>query len=114
MVMGSTFDPLFGPLIMVGLGGIYVEILKDITFHMVPLTDAAAAGILRSLRGYPILQGVRGEPPIHMETIVELLGRLSQLITEFPVIREMDINPFVAFPERERCMAVDARITVKL
>jgi acetyltransferase len=114
LVMGSTFDPLFGPLIMVGLGGIYVEILKDITFHMLPLTDVGAAGILKNLRAYPILQGVRGEPPIHMETITEFLGRLSQLLTEFPVIREMDINPIMAFPERERCMAVDARIMIKL
>ncbi|MFH1010377.1 MAG: acetate--CoA ligase family protein, partial [bacterium] len=113
MVMGSTFDPLFGPLIMVGLGGIYVEILKDTTFHMVPLSDEGAVEMLRNLRGYPILEGVRGEPSIHMETIVEMLGRLSQLITEFPIIREMDMNPFMAFPERERCMVVDARITVK-
>jgi acyl-CoA synthetase (NDP forming) len=113
MVMGSTFDPLFGPLIMVGLGGIYVEILKDTTFHMVPVSDAGAMEMLRSLRGYPILKGVRGEPSIHMETVVELLGRLSQLITEFPVIREMDMNPFMAFPEPERCMVVDARIIVK-
>ena len=113
IVMGSTFDPLFGPLIMVGLGGIYVEILKDVTFHMLPLSDVCAMEMLRSLRGFPILEGVRGEPSIDMDTVVEMLGRLSQLITEFPVIREMDINPFMVFPESERCMAVDARIAIE-
>jgi len=113
MVLGSTFDPLFGPLIMAGMGGIHVEILKDVTFHMVPISDAGAMEMLQSLRGYPILEGVRGEPSVHMETVVEVLGRLSQLVTEFPVIREMDVNPFMAFPERERCMAVDARISVE-
>jgi acetyltransferase len=112
IVLGTSRDPLFGQLIMVGVGGIYVEILKDVAFRLVPLTDVEAQTMVRSLRSYPILEGVRGELPIHFDTLYEQLARLSQLVCEFPEISEMDLNPFLFFSEAEKCVAVDARISL--
>jgi len=110
LVMGITADPVFGPLIMVGMGGIYVEVLKDVSFRLAPLADTDIESMLARLRGYPILKGVRGEQSIHFERVTELLFRLSQLATDFPEIRELDINPMLAFPDEKRCVVVDARI----
>lgn len=110
LVMGITADPVFGPLVMVGMGGIYVEVLKDVSFRLAPLADTDIESMLRRLRGYPILKGVRGESPIHFERITELLFRLSQLAMDFPEIRELDINPMLAFTDEKRCVVVDARI----
>ncbi len=112
VVMGITSDPVFGPLVMVGMGGIYVEVLKDVAFRLVPLTDVDAEAMIRSLRGYPILEGVRGEAPVHIATLYEQLARLAALAVEYPQIREMDMNPFLMFPEASKCVAVDARITL--
>jgi acetyl coenzyme A synthetase (ADP forming)-like protein len=108
-VVGMVTDPSFGPLIMFGLGGIYVEIMKDVAFQVTPLTDAAAKGMVKSLRSYRILSGYRGAPPVDQEIIVETLMRLSQLVRDFDVFAEVDINPFLVTSERERCRAVDAR-----
>jgi acyl-CoA synthetase (NDP forming) len=112
VVMGITFDPLFGPLAMVGMGGIYVEVLKDVAFRLVPVTDVDVEAMVKSLRGYPILEGVRGEAAVHLPTLHEQLARLAALAAEFPQIREMDVNPFLMFPEAAKCVAVDARITL--
>jgi acetyltransferase len=112
VVMGLTADPSFGNLVMVGTGGIYVEVLKDVAFRLAPLTDVDAEAMVQSLRGYPILEGVRGEAPVHLATLYEQLARLSALAVEFPEIREMDMNPFLMFPEAGQCVAVDARITL--
>lgn len=110
LVMGITADPVFGPLVMVGMGGIYVEVLKDVSFRLAPLADTDIESMLHRLRGYPILKGVRGEQPVNFDRITELLFRLSQLATDFPEIRELDINPVLAFPDSKRCVVVDARI----
>ncbi len=112
IVMGISADPVFGPLIMVGMGGIYVEVLKDVTFRLTPLADTDVESMLSRLRGYPILKGVRGELPIHFQFMTDLLQRLSQLATDFPEIKELDINPMLAFPEREKNVVVDARIKI--
>jgi acetyltransferase len=87
--------------------------LKDVTFRLVPVTDTDGEAMLTSLRGYPILKGVRGEPPVCFAALHEAMARLSYLVSEFPQIQEMDINPFLVFPERARCVVVDARMTVK-
>jgi acyl-CoA synthetase (NDP forming) len=97
---------------MVGMGGIYVEVLKDVAFRLAPLTDVDIDAMLRSLRGYPVLEGVRGESPVHLPTLYEQLARLSALAAEFPDISEMDMNPFLMFPEADKCVAVDARVTL--
>ncbi len=112
IVMGIHADPVFGPLIMFGMGGIYVEVLKDVSFRLAPLADTDIEGMTKSLRGYPILAGVRGEQSIHFEKVHELIFRLSQLAVDFPQIRELDMNPLLAFPEAERCVVVDARIKI--
>jgi len=110
IVMGITSDPVFGPLIMFGMGGIYVEVLKDVSFRLAPLADTDIEAMIKSLRGYPILNGVRGERAIDFERVSELVFRLSQLAVDFPEINELDMNPLLAFPEAERCVVVDARI----
>ncbi len=112
-VMGMTVDPSFGPLIMFGLGGIYVEVMKDVAFRINPLTDVHAREMIRSLKSYPLLKGYRGAPPVHIVTVEETLLRLSQLVKDFDCFSEIDINPFIASPEMERCKAVDARFIVK-
>lgn len=113
LIMGMSYDPSFGPLIMVGIGGIYVEILKDINFRIYPITDLDAREMLTTLKGYKLLEGIRGEQGINIDTVVETLQRMSQLIGDFSCINEMDINPYLAFPEAENCVAVDARITIR-
>jgi acyl-CoA synthetase (NDP forming) len=113
LIMGVSYDPAFGPLIMFGLGGIYVEFLKDVNFRVHPITDIDAREMVTTLKGYKLLEGVRGEKGVNIDTVVESLARLSQLVGDFPCIREMDLNPFVAFPEREKCIALDARMAVQ-
>jgi acyl-CoA synthetase (NDP forming) len=113
-IFGLNFVPHFGHLVMFGLGGIYVEAFKDVCFRISPLTDRDAAEMIEEIRGYPILKGIRGEAPVAFETIVESLMRLSQLAQDFHEILELDINPFIAFPEPDRCKSVDARIRISL
>ncbi|UCG62872.1 MAG: acetate--CoA ligase family protein [Candidatus Zixiibacteriota bacterium] len=112
-VMGMTIDPSFGPLVMFGLGGIYVEVMKDVSFKINPLTDEAAKDMIRSIRSYPLLTGFRGAPPVDLATIEETLLRLSQLVSDFDCFAEIDINPFIASPAKEMCKAVDARFIIK-
>jgi len=112
-VFGMTHDPSFGPLMMFGLGGIYVEVMKDVSFKIHPLTDKDAEEMIQSVRGYPLLTGFRGSKPVNMDILKEMLLRLSQLVSDFPEIEEFDINPFFTGPERSQCKAVDARIILK-
>jgi len=112
-VMGMTVDPSFGPLLMFGLGGIYVEIMKDVSFRINPLTNHHARDMISSLRSYPLLSGYRGAPPVHIATVEETLLRLSQLVRDFDCFSEIDINPFIASADKTRCMAVDARFIIK-
>jgi len=111
-VMGMTVDPSFGPLIMFGLGGIYVEVMKDVSFRINPLTDFGAREMIKSLRSYPLLTGFRGAQPVNLEIVEETLLRLSQLIRDFDCFSEIDINPFIASPDVDKCKAVDARFIV--
>ncbi|MBU1881803.1 acetate--CoA ligase family protein, partial [bacterium] len=112
MIMGVTYDPHFGPLLMVGLGGIYVEIIKDVNFRIFPITDSDAEDMITSLKGYKLLTGVRGEKGVDLNAAVDTLQRISCLVGDFPCISEMDINPFMAFPEGELCLALDSRIAL--
>ena len=112
--LGVQRDPRFGPLMMFGMGGIMVETLKDVAFHLAPLTAEEAREMLASTRTYQLLRGgEEGErPPVDLDALAEGLQRLSQLVTEFPRIQEMDINPYVVGPEGTKPIAVDARIKV--
>jgi acetyltransferase len=113
VIFGVTHDAKFGPLAMFGLGGVYVEVLKDVTFKIMPLTDREAADMVRAIRGYPLLTGFRGEKAVSLATIEEMLLRMSQLVADHPGIDALDINPFIAGESREASAAVDARVRLK-
>jgi len=113
VILGMKRDPHFGPLMMFGMGGTMVEVLKDVSFYLAPLTAEEAKKMLISTKTYKILEGVRGEEGVDIDAIAEGLQRLSQLVTEFPQIQEMDINPYVVGPEGTTPVAVDARIGVE-
>jgi acetyl coenzyme A synthetase (ADP forming)-like protein len=113
VMAGVTQDPLFGPLIAFGLGGIHVEILGDVRFRITPLTDRDAEEIVREIRGYRLLEGYRGHSPADVAAIQDVLLRLSRLVEEIPEIKELDLNPIFALPPGEGCRIVDARIRVE-
>lgn len=113
VILGVSKDPQFGPLIMFGLGGIYVELLKDVSFRIAPLSLNEADEMIREINSFPLLRGVRGERPADISAIKECLLRLSQLVTDFPDIIELDINPLIVKPEGEGAVATDARITLE-
>jgi len=110
VAIGMVQDASFGPLIMFGLGGIYVETLHDVVFRTPPLTDLDAAEMIRQIRGYRLLEGVRGEASVDLEALAEVLQRFSRMTEELPQLAEVDINPFMVFPESSRFCAVDARV----
>jgi acetyltransferase len=105
-----TQDSNFGPLLMFGLGGIFVETLKDVTFRVPPLADIDAEEMIRQISGYALLAGVRGEAPIDFAALAEALQRFSQLVEDFPEIAEIEVNPFLVFPDARQFRAVDARV----
>ncbi len=113
VILGMHRDSRFGPLMMFGMGGIMVEVLKDVSFYLAPLTGEEAKQMLMSTKTYHILQGVRGQEGVDIEAIAEGLQRLSQLVTEFPQIKEMDINPYVVGVPGTTSIAVDARISLE-
>ncbi|HSU15877.1 acetate--CoA ligase alpha subunit [Longimicrobium sp.] len=110
-IVGMTSDPQFGPVLMFGLGGIYVEALGDVVFRVQPVTDVDARDMVRSIRGVKLLQGVRGEPASDLAAVEEVIARVSQLVGDHPQIREMDVNPWLAFPKGG--VAVDGRISIR-
>ena len=113
VILGMNRDRHFGPLMMFGMGGIMVEVLKDVSFYLAPLTAEEAKQMLINTKTYQMLKGVRGEEGVDIEAIAEGLQRLSQLVTEFPQIQEMDINPYVVGPEGTMPIAVDARMSLE-
>jgi acetyltransferase len=112
IILGVTKDPTFGHMIMLGLGGIYVEVLKDVQFGIVPITPTQAREMITNLRSYPLLAGVRGEDPSDIEALMDCLLRVSQMVTDLPKIVELDINPLFVYPSGQGVMAVDARIVI--
>lgn len=114
VVLGSSRDPSFGPLLMFGLGGIYVEVLKDVSFRIAPLTFSEAELMIKEIRSYPILKGVRGEKPSDLIAVRESLLRLSQLVTDFSEILEIDINPLMVLPAGKGAVVIDSRLTIKI
>jgi acetate---CoA ligase (ADP-forming) len=110
LMIGVTQDPLFGPLIGFGLGGIHVEILKDVCFRVTPITDCDAAEMVRSIKGYRLLEGYRGHPAADIGAIEDLLLRIARLVEEVPQIAELDLNPIIALPPGRGCQIVDVRI----
>ena len=113
VMVGVTADPLFGPLIAFGLGGVHVEILGDVCFRITPLTDCDASEMVRSIRGYRLLEGYRGHAPADVPALEEVLLRISYLVDQIPEITELDLNPIFALPPGQGCQIVDARIRVE-
>ncbi len=109
-IIGMARDPGFGPLVMFGLGGIHVEMLKDVAFRVAPLTDRDAREMMREVRAYPLLEGYRGSPPADIAALQEALERISQLAEEHPRIAELDLNPVRALRPGNGVVAIDARI----
>ncbi|MGC9529487.1 MAG: acetate--CoA ligase family protein [Candidatus Bipolaricaulaceae bacterium] len=110
VIVGMVRDPTFGPLVMFGIGGIHVEILKDVAFAVAPLSPREAGALVRRPRGFPLLQGIRGSPPVAVEALVEAVERVGQMAAEFEEIVELDVNPIICYPDR--VVAVDLRLTV--
>lgn len=108
VVVGGMNNPQFGPVVMFGLGGIYVEVFKDVSFRMAPLSHAEALRQIAQTKAYKLLSGVRGGPPCDLDALAELIIGVGRLLTENPDVKEVDINPVMAFPHG--CCAVDARI----
>ena len=111
-MIGATRDPQLGPLVAFGLGGARVELLRDLCFRLAPLTDRDVQQMVRSIRGYPLLRGYRGQPPLDIDALEDLLLRVSRLIVELREVQELDLNPVMALPAGEGVRIVDARIRV--
>ena len=113
VILGAKQDPLFGPLVMVGLGGIYVEVLKDVVFRLAPIDEQEAEKMVESIKSIKLLKGVRGETPSDLDAVVDSLQRLSQLIVDFPEIEEFDINPLLVLEKGKGVRVVDVRIGLR-
>lgn len=111
VIIGTSKDPQFGPVIMFGLGGIFVELLKDVSFRIIPLERKDAQEMIEEIKGYPVLQGYRGMEPASISALIETILKVSKLIEENPGIKELDLNPVFAY--RNKALAVDARIVLE-
>ena len=110
VIVGATTDPQFGPVIMFGLGGVFVEVLKDVAFRIVPLQRRDARQMIREISGFPILQGVRGQPGADIAALEKLVVDVSKFVWKHREIAELDLNPVFAYPDG--AIAVDARIVL--
>ncbi|MBU0637383.1 MAG: acetate--CoA ligase family protein [Planctomycetes bacterium] len=110
IILGMTRDALFGPLLMFGLGGIYTEALRDVSFRLAPIRENVAGEMIKDIRSYRLLEGVRGEPPADTAALADCLMRLSQLVTKHSEIKELDINPLLVYPRGKGATIADARI----
>jgi acetyltransferase len=110
-IVGMNRDPQFGPLVLFGLGGIFVEVMEDTAVRLAPVAEAEARAMTDEIRASPLLSGARGGDPVDREAIAETIGRLSQLVTDFPEILELDVNPLVVRPDGVE--AVDLRLTIE-
>ena len=112
VLIGMNRDPQFGPLVTFGLGGIYVEVLKDVTFRVAPFTRLEAQAMLEEIRSKALLEGIRGKPPVDKEAIIDTLLKMGQLVQEFPEIAEFDINPLIVYPKDQGAIAIDMRLVL--
>ncbi|MCA1905704.1 MAG: acetate--CoA ligase family protein [Desulfarculus sp.] len=113
VILGAHRDPKMGPIVMFGLGGTLVEVLKDVSFRLAPMWESSAERMIQEIKAYKVLQGVRGNPPSDIEAIKDCILRLSQLLDENPQIAEMDINPLIVYPKGQGCAVADCRIILQ-
>jgi acyl-CoA synthetase (NDP forming) len=111
VIIGMSKDPQFGPVIMFGLGGIFVEILKDVSFRIVPLARRDAREMIKEIKGYPVLKGYRGQEPANIPMLEEMLLTVSSFVEQNPEMKELDINPIFAY--RDSALAIDARVVLE-
>ena len=111
-IIGTKRDPKFGPLLMFGMGGIYVEVLKDVIFRLAPINEYEAREMIGSIKAKELLKGVRGEKPSDADALVDCILRLSQLVVDFPEIAEFDMNPLLVLEEGKGCRTLDVRISL--
>lgn len=111
VIMGMSKDDQFGPVLMFGLGGVFVEVLKDVSFRIVPLVRRDASQMVREIKGYPLLEGYRGQEPANISVLEDILLRLSDYIDKTPEIKELDLNPILAY--KDKAVAVDARVILE-
>ena len=112
VIIGMSKDPQFGPLLMFGLGGVLVEVLKDVSFRIVPVTARDAGEMIAGIKGYPLLKGYRGQEPVDIPFLEELIVKVSEFVEKNPKVAELDLNPIFAY--RQGAVAVDARIRIDL
>lgn len=111
VIVGAIKDPQFGHALMFGLGGVFVEVLKDVTFRIAPITEEEAQEMVSEVKAYPLLKGYRGTPPADIETIIQILLKTSKLVSEHPEIKELDLNPIMVYEKGAK--TVDARIILE-
>ena len=110
VIVGGIRDPVFGPVVMFGLGGVFVEVLKDVSFRIAPLSDADVDDMVREVRGYRVLEGFRGSPPRDLDALKKVILGVSRMMVEVGEIAELDLNPVILYPRGEGALIVDARI----
>jgi acyl-CoA synthetase (NDP forming) len=113
VIVGMSQDPSFGPVLMFGLGGVFVEVLRDVAFRVCPLTDRDARELIRDVRGFRLLEGWRGTPPSDTLALEQVILRLSQLVQAIPQIQELDLNPINVMAGGRGCVIIDARVSVR-
>ena len=113
IILGTKRDPQFGPMLMFGLGGVFVEVLKDIAFHLAPITSKEALQMLQETRTFHLLEGYRGEHQADINAIARCIQYLGQLVTDFPDITELDINPLIVGPRGSEPHVADARMSIE-
>lgn len=113
VIIGMIRDPTFGPMLMFGLGGVYVEILKDVSFVIAPVNEKEARETIMGIKAYPLLAGARGAKPLDIDALVDSILRVSRLVCDFPEIEEFEINPMMVLEEGKGAFAVDMRLTLK-
>jgi len=111
VIVCTSKDPQFGPVIMFGLGGIFVEVLKDVSFRIIPLSKKDALEMIEEIKGYPVLKGYRGKEPADISALVEIILKISKVMEQNPEIKELELNPILAY--KKGAMAVDARIILE-
>lgn len=111
VIVGALKDPQFGPALMFGLGGVFVEVLKDVTFRIAPVSEDEAREMITEVKAYPILKGYRGQPPVDIDAIVDVLLGVSKLVMEHSIIKELDLNPIMVYEKGAK--VVDARIILE-
>jgi acetate---CoA ligase (ADP-forming) subunit beta len=111
VIVGMSKDAQFGPVLMFGLGGILVEVLKDVSFRIVPVSERDAGEMIREIKGYPVLEGYRGQEPASIPALEKLIVKVSSFVEKNPQIKELDLNPVFAYPDN--AVAVDARIILE-